>query len=155
MPITLTSIKDVTNIDDAIPGLVGRATLANLIEQLSLEKTEELTIQGKVARGVWNNDHAELWVLSKRNGFMKVKHLEYRTAKEKLGKAFKAFGRAAVAVAKGQNLAVSPEVYEQRKAVCVSCKSYNDVEDKCSECGCRAIAAKLKLTTERCPIDLW
>jgi hypothetical protein len=53
---------------------------------------------------------------------------------------------------------VSPEVFESRLAICHTCEFWEPRAfrgtGRCGKCGCSTMA-KLKLSTERCPVDKW
>lgn len=55
---------------------------------------------------------------------------------------------------KGGPLMVSDEIYKERTSVCKSCDKFDDLENKCMECGCY-IPAKAKMILDSCPLDKW
>lgn len=55
---------------------------------------------------------------------------------------------------KGGPLMVSDEVYHERTSICKSCIKFDDLENKCMECGCY-IPAKAKMILDSCPLDKW
>lgn len=54
----------------------------------------------------------------------------------------------------GQPLTVSDEIYKERTAVCKSCNKFDDLENKCMECGCY-IPAKARIILDSCPLNKW
>ncbi len=55
---------------------------------------------------------------------------------------------------RGGPLTVSDEVYHERTSICKSCIKFDDLENKCMECGCY-IPAKAKMIIDSCPLDKW
>jgi protein-arginine kinase activator protein McsA len=49
---------------------------------------------------------------------------------------------------------VSPEVKEDRLAVCHSCEFYFKPTNQCRKCGC-IVSAKASLTNSKCPVNKW
>lgn len=54
----------------------------------------------------------------------------------------------------GAPLMVSDEIYKERTAICKSCDKFDDLQNKCMECGC-FIPAKAKLVLDSCPLNKW
>ncbi len=57
----------------------------------------------------------------------------------------------------GQNhnaLFVSDEVYKERIMTCHSCDKYDELENRCKECGC-FIPPKAKIILDSCPLGKW
>jgi len=54
----------------------------------------------------------------------------------------------------GEVLFVSDEVYAERTKICRSCDKYDELENRCMECGCY-IPAKAKIIVDGCPLDKW
>ncbi len=54
----------------------------------------------------------------------------------------------------GGPLTVSDEEYHERTAICKSCIKFDDLENKCMECGCY-IPAKAKMILDSCPLNKW
>lgn len=71
-----------------------------------------------------------------------------------VGNALGAAGRAVKQVVRGGALEVSTEVYEQRLDTCRGCEQYDIRAHRCARCGCNT-EFKLRLTTEKCPLDKW
>lgn len=67
-------------------------------------------------------------------------------------------GSAAVKSAKSGFKMVTNAQYEERTNICKSCEFWNpkafNNTGQCTKCGCSTVA-KLKLATEKCPIDKW
>jgi len=55
---------------------------------------------------------------------------------------------------KGGSLTVSDEQYHERTSICKSCPKFDDLENRCMECGCY-IPAKAKMIIDSCPLDKW
>lgn len=51
-------------------------------------------------------------------------------------------------------LFVSDEVYKERVTICRSCEKYDELENRCVECGCY-IPGKAKIIIDSCPLDKW
>jgi len=51
-------------------------------------------------------------------------------------------------------LFVSDEIYKERTTICKSCNKFDDLENRCMECGCY-IPAKAKLILDSCPLEKW
>jgi len=55
---------------------------------------------------------------------------------------------------KGAALVVPDEVYKERTAICKSCDKFDDLQNKCMECGC-FIPAKARVIIDSCPLNKW
>lgn len=51
-------------------------------------------------------------------------------------------------------LFVSDEVYKERTLTCRSCEKYDEVPNRCKECGCY-IPTKAKIILDSCPLGKW
>jgi len=51
-------------------------------------------------------------------------------------------------------LFVSDEVYAERISICKGCDKYEELENRCKECGCY-IPAKAKIILDSCPLQKW
>lgn len=51
-------------------------------------------------------------------------------------------------------LVVSDEVYRERIMTCKSCDMYDELENRCKECGCY-VPGKAKIILDSCPLDKW
>lgn len=51
-------------------------------------------------------------------------------------------------------LLVSDELYKERTSVCKGCDKFDDLENKCMECGCY-IPAKARIILDSCPLNKW
>ena len=51
-------------------------------------------------------------------------------------------------------LFVSDEVYKERVSICRSCDKYDELENRCMECGCY-VPTKAKIILDSCPLDKW
>lgn len=51
-------------------------------------------------------------------------------------------------------LFVSDEVYKERISICRSCDKYDELENRCIECGCY-IPGKAKIILDSCPLKKW
>lgn len=51
-------------------------------------------------------------------------------------------------------LFVSDEVYKERMTTCKSCDKYDELENRCMECGCY-VPGKAKIILDSCPLDKW
>lgn len=69
-----------------------------------------------------------------------------------IGNAASAVSRVVSASFTGNQVKATPEVIEQRRAICQGCEFLNN--DRCSKCGCR-YKLKITLATEKCPINRW
>ena len=49
---------------------------------------------------------------------------------------------------------VPDKVYETRLNLCKSCESFNELENRCEECGCY-MPGKAKVIFESCPLKKW
>lgn len=58
---------------------------------------------------------------------------------------------------KSQNhtaLFVSDETYAERTMTCRGCDRYDELENRCRECGC-FVPAKAKIILDSCPLNKW
>jgi hypothetical protein len=46
------------------------------------------------------------------------------------------------------------ELQQERLNICSSCPNYNEIKDKCKECGCY-MAYKILLKKSKCPLQKW
>lgn len=51
-------------------------------------------------------------------------------------------------------LFVSDETYKERVTTCKGCDKYDELENRCTECGCY-IPAKAKIILDSCPLNKW
>jgi len=51
-------------------------------------------------------------------------------------------------------LFVKDEVYKKRVSICRSCDKYDELENRCMECGCY-VPAKAKMILDSCPLEKW
>lgn len=51
-------------------------------------------------------------------------------------------------------LFTSDDVYKQRTQICKSCDRFDDMENKCMECGCY-IPGKARIILDSCPLNKW
>ena len=51
-------------------------------------------------------------------------------------------------------LFVSDEVYKDRVSICRSCDRYDELENRCMECGCY-VPGKAKIILDSCPLEKW
>jgi hypothetical protein len=51
-------------------------------------------------------------------------------------------------------LFVSDEVYKERVSICRSCDRYDELENRCVECGCY-VPGKAKINIDSCPLKKW
>lgn len=51
-------------------------------------------------------------------------------------------------------LVVSEEVYKERIMTCRGCDKYDELENRCRECGCY-LPAKAKVILDSCPLGKW
>lgn len=51
-------------------------------------------------------------------------------------------------------LFVSDEVYKERIKICRSCDRYDELENRCVECGCY-VPGKAKINIDSCPLKKW
>lgn len=51
-------------------------------------------------------------------------------------------------------LFVSDEVYKERVTICKSCDKYDELENRCTECGCY-VPGKAKIILDSCPLKKW
>jgi len=54
----------------------------------------------------------------------------------------------------GEVLFVTEDVYKERISVCRGCDKYDEMENKCVECGCY-IPAKARVVLDSCPLEKW
>ena len=54
----------------------------------------------------------------------------------------------------GEFLFVSEDVYKERYSVCRGCEKFDEIENKCKECGCY-IPAKARVVLDSCPLGKW
>jgi len=51
-------------------------------------------------------------------------------------------------------LTVSDKTYKARTTICKSCDKFDDLENRCMECGCY-VPAKAKIIIDSCPLNKW
>jgi hypothetical protein len=51
-------------------------------------------------------------------------------------------------------LFVTDEVYKERMTICKGCDKYDELENRCKECGCY-VPGKAKIILDSCPLDKW
>lgn len=51
-------------------------------------------------------------------------------------------------------LFVKDEVYKERVTICRSCEKFDELENRCVECGCY-VPAKAKMILDSCPLEKW
>lgn len=51
-------------------------------------------------------------------------------------------------------LFVSDEVYKERIGICRTCDKYDELENRCRECGCY-VPGKAKINIDSCPLKKW
>jgi len=51
-------------------------------------------------------------------------------------------------------LFVSDEVYKHRITTCKNCDKYDELENRCKECGCY-VPVKAKIILDSCPLEKW
>ena len=51
-------------------------------------------------------------------------------------------------------LFVSDQVYKKRVNICKSCDKFDELENRCMECGCY-VPAKAKIILDSCPLQKW
>lgn len=51
-------------------------------------------------------------------------------------------------------LFVTDEVYKERMMTCKGCDKYDELENRCKECGC-FLPAKAKIILDSCPLGKW
>ena len=71
---------------------------------------------------------------------------------QQINNALGAIGRATLSFISPSNTFVSEEEQDKRKDICGKCEFL--VNNRCSKCGCY-YSLKIKLATEKCPIELW
>jgi len=54
----------------------------------------------------------------------------------------------------GEVLFVTEDVYKERISMCRGCDKYDEMENKCIECGCY-IPAKARVVLDSCPLEKW
>lgn len=67
---------------------------------------------------------------------------------------FKAVGRAARAVVKGNKILVSDDVLALRWSQCKACDRFDPDFRQCKVCSC-FVGVKVQLATEQCPLGKW
>ena len=109
--------------------LYGDDTLAEMQESLPAATQEEAS-----SIAAQNNETPSLWSMAKNAGTAALK-----------------------SAASGFKM-VTAEQYEERTNICKSCEFWNKEAfagtGQCTKCGC-STKAKLKLATEKCPVDKW
>lgn len=55
---------------------------------------------------------------------------------------------------KNNVLFVSDDVYKERLTTCKSCDKYDELENRCTECGCY-VPGKAKIILDSCPLEKW
>lgn len=51
-------------------------------------------------------------------------------------------------------LIVSDEVFRERMTICKACDRYDDLQNRCMECGC-FLNQKARVVLDGCPLDKW
>lgn len=51
-------------------------------------------------------------------------------------------------------ITVSDEVYKERISICKTCDKYDELENRCTDCGCY-LPAKARVILDSCPLDKW
>lgn len=51
-------------------------------------------------------------------------------------------------------LFVSDEVYRERMTICKACDKYDELDNRCRQCGC-FLPPKAKMILDSCPLDKW
>jgi hypothetical protein len=54
----------------------------------------------------------------------------------------------------GEILFVSEDVYKERYSTCKGCEKFDEMENKCMECGCY-IPGKARVILDSCPLGKW
>lgn len=49
---------------------------------------------------------------------------------------------------------VTDEVFRERMQICKSCPSYDDLQNRCTECGC-FLNQKARMVLDGCPLNKW
>lgn len=108
--------------------------IAATIKSSLIQKNSEDKTNKDIARENKDNTTPSLWSMAKNAGTAALK-----------------------SAASGFKM-VTDEQYEERKNICKSCEFWNKEAfagtGQCTKCGC-STAAKLKLATEKCPVDKW
>lgn len=78
----------------------------------------------------------------------------YPTPLNQLSNATKAAARAAFAAATLKPVMAEETVIQARQAICTQCDKFDVAASRCTACGCKT-NLKLRLATERCPLDKW
>lgn len=73
------------------------------------------------------------------------------TLKNKIDSALDSINKATQSI---RDLTVDTSVFKERTSICHKCESYNQLFDKCSECGC-FVESKAKSENEFCPKNKW
>lgn len=55
---------------------------------------------------------------------------------------------------KNNVLFVSEDTYKERMMLCKSCDKYDELENKCLQCGCY-VPGKTKIILDSCPLNKW
>lgn len=53
-----------------------------------------------------------------------------------------------------KTLFVSDEIYQERYLICKSCDKYDEMENRCTDCGCY-VPAKARAILDSCPLGKW
>lgn len=79
---------------------------------------------------------------------------DYPSVLKQLQNASQASAKIISEISKGNDVFVSSEVENERKQICYNCTYYDSGQKRCRQCGCM-IHAKIRFTTERCPLNFW